>query len=97
MSTDAQISLIENGNASSGWVSWPGGVGTFSVAGNLNGATISLQMLLPDMNTAHDLGDPTSFTAPGAGNFELGQCMIRANVTGGTPSGLYATVSGVAY
>lgn len=97
MSTSTKIELIEDGNATSGWRSWVGGVGTFAVAGNLNGATVALQMMLPDQTTPYTVGDPTTLTAPGAANFELGACEIRALVSGGSPVGVYAQVNGVAY
>ena len=85
-----KVDLIENGSAT-GTGSWPGGRGTFAVAGTFDGSTITLQMLQADGTTWTDVGSDVEFTAAGVGNFELPPCDIRAEVDGGTsPSGLYA-------
>ena len=69
---------------------WPGGTGMFSAAGTFGGATVKLQFLGPDGATWIDAGLETTLTAAGGALFDLPQCQIRAAVSGGTPSGLYA-------
>ena len=86
-----RIDLISNGSATGVAQSWPGGRGSFAVAGTFGGTTVSLQLLGPDGATWTDVGPDVTLTAAGVGNFELPPSDIRAAVTGGTPSGLYAT------
>lgn len=95
MSTTKSLSMLDNDTDSSAWMGWPGGVGTFAVVGTFGGATVSLQMLGPDGSTPLAVGDNTTLTANGAANFEMGAGQIRALVSGGSPTGLYATVNGV--
>ncbi len=93
MGTLIILDLIANGSATGSWFNWPGGTGTFSVVGTFSGATIKLQFLSGDGSTGIDAGTECTLTAAGAGNFELGPCQIRANVSG-SPSGVYARVTG---
>ncbi|WP_282609438.1 hypothetical protein [Pelagibius sp. Alg239-R121] len=86
------INLIAN-DENAGWRNWSGGRGTFTVAGAFGGAAVKLQYLGPDGATALDVGGDVTLGAPGLANFELGAGRIRAEVTGGTPGGLYARVS----
>ncbi len=86
------LNLITN-NENAGWRNWSGGRGTFSVAGSFGGAAVSLQYLGPDGSTALSVGNEVTLGSPGLANFELGAGRIRADVTGGTPGGLYARVS----
>lgn len=94
MATSAKLNLISNGSASSSGAFWPGGEGTFHVVGTFGGTTVSLQRLGPDGATWTDIGTDVTLTDEGMGNFNVGPGTIRAAVTGGTPSGLYATVDG---
>ncbi len=88
-------SLIANGSATGAAVDWAGGKGVFVVrAGTFSGATVKLQWS-PDQGTTWldvDQGGDVfvTLTAVGAGLFELPGCKIRAAVTGGPPSGIYA-------
>ncbi len=60
---------------------WPGGVGQFSAAGTWDGATCKLQMS-PDAGTTWiDVGSDVSKTADGIGNFELGPCQVRVDLS----------------
>ncbi len=86
------LNLITN-NENAGWRNWNGGRGTFSVTGAFGGAAVALQYLGPDGATALDVGSEVTLGSPGLANFELGAGRIRADVTGGTPGGLYARVS----
>ncbi len=86
--------LLSNVAATGSGVNWPGGRGTFTAEGTFSGATVALQMktvqgswvavALPNSTTA------CAMTAAGAQTFELPPCEIRAAVSGGTPSALYA-------
>jgi len=82
--------LLSNASATGSWVQWDGGVGVFSAAGTFGGGTITLQFLGPDGTTAIAAGTDTTLTAAGGGMFTLPPCRIRAAVSGGPPSGMYA-------
>jgi hypothetical protein len=86
----SRVDLLSNASATGSDVTWPGGRGSFIVAGTFGGATVKLQLLGPDGSTYIDAGSYTTLTAAGIGNFDLPQGKIRANVSGGSPSGLYA-------
>lgn len=86
-----RLNLLSNESATGSSQIWNGGRGTFSVAGTLGGATVKLQTLGPDGTTWIDAGVYTTLTAAGVGNFDLPQGPIRAAVSGGAPSGLFAT------
>lgn len=86
--------LLANASATGNPVRWPGGEGVFKVEGTLNGATVALKYLGPDVSTWRSVGTDTTITdlaVSSGGVFVLDECMIKAEVTGGTPSGLYAT------
>lgn len=91
----ASTDLLSNASATSSAQAWRGGRGVFAAAGTFGGATVSLQFLGPDNATWIDAGANTTLTAAGAGLFELPPTQIRAAVTGGAPSGLYANASRV--
>ncbi len=82
-----RIELIENGSATSSATRWPGGKGSMTVAGNFNTAIVTLQTLAGDGATWVKVID---FAAAEHKNFELAEGQIRAEITGGPPSGLYA-------
>lgn len=86
----AGVTLLSNAAATGSQLLWPGGQGAFMVAGTFAGATISLQFLGPDNTTWIDAGIATTLNAVGAGLFTLPACPIRASITGGPPSGIYA-------
>lgn len=90
-----RIDLLSNASATGSAAIWPGGRGTFLVAGTFGGTTVTLQVLGPDGSTWLAVGTYTTMAAAGGGNFDLPQGQIRANVSGGTPSGLYALVATV--
>lgn len=73
-----------------------GGDYVFSVAAsNFNGASVQLQSLGPDGVTYQNLGAAkTASDATGGTGFGLGSnAVMRIAVTGGTPTGLYASLS----
>lgn len=92
---DGRIKLIDNAAVSGSAVDWPGGRGVFSVpVGTFSGATVKLQWSPDDGTTYQDVdrsGDTyVTLTAAGAGLFDLPVCKIKAVVSGGPPSSLYA-------
>lgn len=82
---------------SRGSFDWPGGQGTFSVAGSIGvSTTIALQMLGPDNTTWFNVGVDTTKTASGAGNFALPPCQLRVQVIIGAPAtNIHASVGRV--
>lgn len=88
-----KLELISNGTATGQGAYWPGGDGTFTVAGTFNSATVKLQYLGPDGATWLDAGVEATLTANGGCNFTLASGQIRAQVTG-SPTGIYATATG---
>lgn len=87
--------LLSNASATGSPKLWPGGRGTFKVVGTFGGASVALQVLGPDGSTWQDVGADTTKTSAGLGNFDLPPGTIRASVTGGTPSALFANVDRV--
>lgn len=95
MSGSAGLILISNGAATGAQQQWPGGIAVFSVIGTFAGATVNLQMVGPDGSTLITAGTNTTLTAAGAGVAYLPPCTVQATVTGGPPSGIYATLARV--
>lgn len=94
------LALLENASATGDAFDWPGGSGAFIVdRGTFSGATVKLQFSIDGGTTWLDVdqgGDTyVTFSAAGAGAFDLPACEVKATVSGGTPSALYATVKGV--
>lgn len=87
--------LLSNASATGSATQWPGGTGVFAAAGTFGGATVSLQFLGPDGSTWIDAGSDTTLTTAGGGGFFLDSGQIRAAVSGGSPSGLYASANQV--
>lgn len=91
----AEIQLLNNASATGEGVSWPSGKGVFTVySATFAGASVKLQWS-PDQGTTwldvDRSGDNfTTLSAVGAGLFELPGCKIRALVTGGPPSAVFA-------
>ena len=84
--------LLTNGNATGAAATWGGGEGIFEVEATFTGATISLQRQLPN-GTWADVGSNTTLTANGGGRFWVKPgAQLRAAVTGGPPSGVYAEI-----
>lgn len=82
--------LLSNASATGSAVMWGGGVGVFTCSGTFSGATVTLQYLSPDGSTYVAMGADTTLTANGGGGFAYPPGKIRAYVSGGPPSGLYA-------
>lgn len=84
--------LLTNASATGSAVRWPGGEGVFEVEGTWAGATVTLQFKTAN-GTWLDVGTDTTKTANGAGGFILHPCDVKATVSGGPPSALYAAVT----
>ena len=90
-----RLDLISNGSSTGNSFVWRGGRGHFAVSGTFGGSTVKLQFLGPDGSTWIDAGTYTTLTSSGGGSFDLPECQIRAAVSGGSPSGIYAIAVGV--
>lgn len=82
--------LLSNASATGSAAQWDGGTGVFTAAGTFSGSTVTLQFLGPDSSTWINVGVDTTLAAAGGGGFVLPPCRIRAAVSGGPPSGMYA-------
>lgn len=85
------------GAATGPLVDCPGGVMLFAVAGTFGGATITLSILGPDGATMIPAGTATTLTAAGAAIAWLPPCQVQAIVTGGPPSGIFASIARVVW
>ena len=94
MARRRQLALLENASASGSSVDWPGGTGVMYAEGTFSGATVKLQTQSPN-GTWMDVGSATTFTANGVGAFILPAGPIKAVISGGPPSAVYAYVVGV--
>lgn len=94
MADTYNLDLLSNAAATGTAQSWPGGDGVFAVRGTFGGATVKLQWSEDGTNwwDADKSGDTfTTFTAAGSGRFGLPKgTLVRASVSGGSPSALYA-------
>jgi hypothetical protein len=98
MASDSDIALLENAAATGSGVRWHGGRGVFYVhSATFSGATIKLQCSF-DNSTWVDVDAPgdayVTLTAAGQGGFELPPCFLRANVSGGPPTAVFAYARG---
>lgn len=82
--------LLNNSSGTGAAAVWSGGAGVFSACGTFGGATITLQFMGPDEATWLAVGADTTLTAQGGAYFILPPGKIRAAVSGGSPSALYA-------
>jgi hypothetical protein len=87
--------LNVGGTATGPLVDCPGGQMVFAVAGTFNGCTVTLECLGPDGQTMLIAGAATTLTAAGMGVAYLPPCQVQAVVTGGPPSGLFASLARV--
>ena len=88
-----QVTLLNNASATGNAVAWPGGRGYFSVEGTIGGATVQLQAITP--NGTWLAAPVAGITAAGGQVFELPPGPIRASVSGGVPSALFAYATGI--
>lgn len=92
------LQLLNNASATGAAQAWAGGKGAFIVpSGTFGGTSVELEFSIDGgaVYLTVDKGSETNvtFTAASWGLFELPSCLIRASVTGGTPSGLNAFAS----
>lgn len=73
----------------------PGGLCVYAVVGTFGGATVGLFLLGPDGATFIAAGTNTNLTAAGAALVYLPPCVIQAQVAGGAPSGIFASIARV--
>ena len=85
--------LLSNASATGSPVAVQGGYYSFAAVGTWGGSTLSLQLLGPDGTTYIDLGGSADLTANGAAYVSLPSGTVKAVLTGGAPSGIYATLS----
>lgn len=98
MSSSAGSTLLSNASATGDYVRWEGGAGVATFAGTFGGTSATLEYLGPNGSTAISVkvmdtaGVQTTvaLTAAGAIGFILPPGRIRATLTGGTPSAMYA-------
>ena len=90
----SQHFLLVNASATGSESYWPGGFGTFHVVGTFGEASVRLERLGPDGMTWTPV-PMTTMSEPGMARFCLGAGHLRAAVSGGNPSGLYAVASGM--
>ncbi len=85
------------GTATGQPVDCPGGLMVIAVAASAwNGATASLQMLLPDGQTLINVSPSQAiFTANGVGTVNLPPCTIQMTISGGTPTAMFASIARV--
>lgn len=89
----SRVALINNAAATGADTKiGQGGLYAFSVVGTFSGASIKLQLKAGDGATWVDIPD-TTFTAAGVvGVYIPAGANVRAVVTGGPPSGIYAHI-----
>lgn len=86
-----QATLISNGTASTATgIPVPPGRYAYSVDGTFSDATVTLSILGPDDSSYISVGSDAALTAEGAVLVELPKCTVKAIVTSGPPSGIYA-------
>lgn len=86
--------LLANTAATGAQATWPGGMGLFDVVATaFAGASVTLQRLGPDGSTWLPVGPDTTLAANGQGIFTLPPGPIRAAISGGPPTAVYANVT----
>lgn len=96
-SADRDEQVLTNASSTGAAMPWKGGKGCFSVySGTFGGATVKLQWS-PDGGASWldaDRAGETflTFTAAGAGVFDLPTCVVRGHISGGAPAALNAKV-----
>ena len=95
-SKSATVPLLSNASATGAQQTWPGGEGKFHCVGTFGGASVTLSFLADDGTTFVPFGADTTLAANGVGVFygKEGD-IIKAVVSGGPPSGLYASATQV--
>lgn len=96
---DVLVATNRNGTGSSTQVGWPGGRGLLTVEGTFGASTLTFEHQSKQTSNWITAISPTgaaiSMTAGGDALFELPDCQVRITMTGGAPTGIYATISRV--
>lgn len=87
--------LLSNASATGDAVNVAPGRYCYAVDGTFSGATVTLAMLGPDGSSYISVGADAALTAEGAVLVELPDCTVRAQISGGPPSGIYASLERV--
>ncbi|MGH8220892.1 MAG: hypothetical protein ACREUT_20345 [Steroidobacteraceae bacterium] len=90
-----RVQLLKDAAATGNGLDWPGGRALFSVLGTFGGATVTLQYLGPDDVTWVEVATAAALTAAGNVLVDVPAGLVRAAVTSGPPSGLYADLRAV--
>lgn len=93
MAGNQVLTLLSNASATGSPQFWPGGDGVFDIEGTLGGATVTLERLGPDGTTWRAVSSATTVTALGPVGFSWPPGLLRASVSGGSPSGLFASIA----
>lgn len=95
MADTPTITLLSNVAATGSAKSVRRGRYAFAAHGTFSGATCKLQILGPDGSTYIDAGTDATLTAAGACLVDLPDCVVKATISGGSPSAMYASLSPV--
>lgn len=90
------ITLLSNAAATGSPKAVRRGRYAFAAHGTFSGATCKLQILGPDGTNYIDAGTDATLTAAGACLVDLPDCVVKATISGGPPSAMYASLSPVA-
>lgn len=87
--------LIDNGSATGAPLVVAPGRYCYAVDGTFSGATVALKLLGPDGTNYISVGADAALTAEGAVLVDLPAGTVIAEVTGGPPSGIHASLERV--
>ena len=90
-----QVQLLNNASATGAAAIWPGGRGLLMCEGTFAGATVQLQSISP--NGIWLNAPAAGVTAAGTLAFELPPGQIRAAISGGPPSAMFAYATGMGF
>lgn len=87
--------LIDNAAVTGPAVAVAPGRYCYAVDGTFGGATVALKMLGPDGTNYIGVGDDAALTAEGAVLVDLPACSVRAEISGGSPANIHASLERV--
>lgn len=87
--------LIDDAAATGDPVAVAPGRYCYAVDGTFSGATVTLKLLGPDGSSYISVGSDAALTAEGAVLVDLPACTVRAEVSGGPPSNIHASLERV--
>ena len=89
-----QNNLIDNGSTSGKGVEFLRGVYAFASVGTFGGTTVTLERKMAD-DSWLSVGSDVELTAPGQAKATIPTGTYRAGVSGGSPSGLFASLDAI--